>query len=461
MAIANDSINPTSFENLIVQTFATDSINAFVIKYTINSDIIYLPEHDSYILDATGTLEELDLTNSTSQKSDSNCYTAYFCDYHGTHAAGEKCKNQYPKQVCPASNSSGGGAIIIGIPGGTTSGGTGTTATSGTANTSTGSYSSGGVPTSTVYPTRTYTSINLELVLSLDNEQANWINDDANSKIKQELQMYIFNNVPLEATMSAESIAECNFAEELIDYCMANSNVDANKYVKAKIWEVTRINSNALKPCMKTILNDIKRLQNGSVGQIIQKFAGNTPQFNWEVKDGYLSSDLYGSTSVRYNTLTGTITTTFDSSKFADATDLAIARTIIHEAVHAYVTTVIWNNLGNATQQQLLLGPNWVNSQNNFGHDYMVTNYLIPIADALQEYGINKGYSLTRQFYEDMAWGGLTHDQQTGSLNSIFTEQVPNSSDRDRILNAISIEVSGMDINEIPRTPKGVDSGCY
>lgn len=159
MAIANDSINPTSFENLIVQTFATDSIKAYVIKYTINSDIIYLPEHDSYSLDTTGTLEELDLTNSTSQKSDSNCYTAYYCDYEGTHPAGKKCEKKYPKQVCAANNSSGGGAIIIGIPGGTTTGGTGTTTggtantTSGTSSTSTGTYSSGGVPTSTVYPT--------------------------------------------------------------------------------------------------------------------------------------------------------------------------------------------------------------------------------------------------------------------------------------------------------------------
>ena len=45
----------------------------------------------------------------------------------------------------------------------------------------------------------------------------------------------------------------------------------------------------------------------------------------------------------------------------------------------------------------------------------MVRNYLSDIAAALKQYGQSKGYSLSDEYYLDMAWGGLD-DEASGSL---------------------------------------------
>jgi hypothetical protein len=85
---------------------------------------------------------------------------------------------------------------------------------------------------------------------------------------------------------------------------------------------LNKIDDTQLKPCMKSILNGIKNLSNGSVAGIIQKFAGETPGFNWKLKDGVLPPDWNAATSPKYNNNTGTVTTTFDSQKFNNASDL-------------------------------------------------------------------------------------------------------------------------------------------
>jgi hypothetical protein len=112
-------------------------------------------------------------------------------------------------------------------------------------------------------------------------------------------------------------------------------------------WEEEKIDDSQLKPCMQKILTDIKNLTQGSVGQIIQKFSGSVPGWNWELKDGALSGGT-GNTDppALYNKTTGTVTTTFDSQAWPDATELSWARTILHESVHAYLSVYF------ATDQQ-------------------------------------------------------------------------------------------------------------
>lgn len=211
--------------------------------------------------------------------------------------------------------------------------------------------------------------------------------------------------------------------------------------------EVYQIKDNNLKPCMKKIMDSIKTLSNDLKG-IIKKFSGNSTGFNWELKDGTTNSGSTAQTSTNYNVTSGTVSTTFDTNQWNQASDLSWVRTILHESIHAYVISVEYNTSTSAEKIELL-GPNWLNRFTNKGHDFIANNYIEPITDALVEYGAKKGYNLSRSFYKDLAWGGL---QGTDAFN--------NYDYKDRALNVIKIEATKKDMNGNTKTQKGQDAGC-
>ena len=65
--------------------------------------------------------------------------------------------------------------------------------------------------------------------------------------------------------------------------------------------------------------------------------------------------------------------------------------------------------------------------------------------------GQSKGYSFNSQFYEDLAWGGL---QNTNAFGNFST------SEKNRILNTIAVELTGKDTNGNTQTQNGTDAGC-
>jgi hypothetical protein len=214
-----------------------------------------------------------------------------------------------------------------------------------------------------------------------------------------------------------------------------------------------KINDSQLKPCMKSVLNSIKTLSNGSLAGIIQKFAGETPGFNWTLIDEALPPNWNGSTNPIYNA--GTVTTTFDNQKFTHASDLAIARTILHESVHAYLVASFKNDPTAYLLNYGQLMKKWQDmngSLNDFQHDLMTKNFIVDIGIALKEYGASKGYNLTDQFYNDLAWGGL--DGTTTFMNL-------SNSDKTRIMNVILVEQTGFDSLGEQKVRKGKLSSCY
>lgn len=102
---------------------------------------------------------------------------------------------------------------------------------------------------------------------------------------------------------------------------------------------------------------------------------------------------------------------------------------------------------------------------NQIQHAEFVRNFVNDIAIALEEYGKNKGYTHTTQFYQDLAWGGLTH---TGTYDALgnpiettwFQSSVPSSTDRKRIVDTITIEQTGKDFSGTTKTQKGTNAGC-
>ena len=90
-------------------------------------------------------------------------------------------------------------------------------------------------------------------------------------------------------------------------------------------------------------------------------------------------------------------------------------------------------------------------SWNDVHHEEIARSLVKSVAVALESYGINKGFNLSKQFYEDMSWAGL---QETSTFKALP------SSDQKRILDTIATELKGKDINGNNKTQKGKNAGC-
>jgi hypothetical protein len=275
-----------------------------------------------------------------------------------------------------------------------------------------------------------------------------------------------YNVVTGEIYSSTYMYTDCGFLENIGGAGGGSSGVSVT--VPTVQSFLNKIDDSNLSPCMKAILAAIKNLSNGSVVGIIQKFAGETPGYNWTMKEGVLPQYVNGQTSPFYNSATGTVTTVFDSQKFTNASDLAITTTILHESVHSYLvayfhTDPINGNNSNTTAYPDLLKDLEKTKHPNFNdlqHNEMIRNFMDDISKSLQEYSILKGYLINDpNYFKDMAWGGLTTDKY-GNLTPLFLQLVPNSTDRDRISNLLSSEQTGYDLNNNYKGIHGTLSGC-
>lgn len=118
-------------------------------------------------------------------------------------------------------------------------------------------------------------------------------------------------------------------------------------------------------------------------------------------------------TSSIYNSSNGTVTTTFDTQAFLNATDLSWARTFLHESMHAFFIAYYNEDRRDflGTYAQMVQDWNTYQNWNDVHHEEFARSLVNGIADALSEYGRNQGYKLSRQFYEDMSWAGLQGTQ--------------------------------------------------
>ncbi len=226
---------------------------------------------------------------------------------------------------------------------------------------------------------------------------------------------------------------------------------------------LSKIDDTQLNPCMKPILRDIQNLSNGSVAGIIREFSAEMPGYNWTVREGHLDVNYNGKTNPVYNSVTGTITTTFDSQKFTNASDLALVTAILHESVHAYLIAYFYTDRINAPKTYGDMVSEWEKVENpdfnDIHHHEMIRTFMKDIALSLEEYGQLKGYNLGSRFYSDLAWGGLTTDEY-GYPTQIFKNIIPSYKDRERIQNVIIIEQTGIDSEGNPQNQRGRMSAC-
>ena len=184
--------------------------------------------------------------------------------------------------------------------------------------------------------------------------------------------------------------------------------------------------------CMRALLDSIKGVQSGNIATIISKLADTIPNYNWTLKEGILPANINGQTSYS----NGMATTVIDYSKLQNATDIAAIRTMIHEAVHAYLTIYYMNDKTNfnndyPSQLQNFIATHNQNLNDN-QHVVMVVSFVGSISAAIQQVAKNMGYTnIPTQVFDDLAWGGLT---TTKAFQGLSTD------DQDRILERLAAE---------------------
>lgn len=208
-----------------------------------------------------------------------------------------------------------------------------------------------------------------------------------------------------------------------------------------------------LSPCMQSILTDLRNLKHGSVGQIIQKFSRGISGYNWELKADSLSGVTAQTDFSSYKNSTRTITTTFDSQAWPNATELSWARTLLHESLHAYLLVYFSTNKSSFIERypQMMQDLGILHEWDAVHHEEFARSLAFSIAYSLEEYGKMKGYTLSKQFYEDMSWAGL---QDTEAFKKLpLNEQT-------RILDTVSAELTGADSMGNFKMQMGKPAGC-
>lgn len=191
------------------------------------------------------------------------------------------------------------------------------------------------------------------------------------------------------------------------------------------------LNNLSSNPCAESVFNAISS-QNGSMADFINTFAspnGNYTKFTYNIE---ISNSISGTGQTSSDGV-GTITTKLNCSYLKEATKLAIARTMMHEALHAYMYAYLVKEGKNVFIQNF---PDVIwqfGGQNINTHEQMVNSYLNTIAEALKQLDGNRQ---DEQFYKDIAWGGLTGTSsflalsgtdKTRILDRLVDEQVGNA----------------------------------
>lgn len=220
----------------------------------------------------------------------------------------------------------------------------------------------------------------------------------------------------------------------------------------------SEIDDTNLLDCMKGVLGALKTLPGNTVADIIKKFSGELPGYRLSFEQKFIGGDAgLGQTAWVDNVIkNGYVTINFNSNRdvIQNATDVAVAATMLHESVHAYLYAYYKDDPTSATAdypelfRKFIVKKSGINS-NTTQHNVMAKIFIDDIAASLIEYGKVEGHNMDDSFYKDLAWKGLTETDAFKSLNDI---------DKKRIINTIYAEQYGVERESTKR--KGNKLGC-
>jgi hypothetical protein len=224
-----------------------------------------------------------------------------------------------------------------------------------------------------------------------------------------------------------------------------------------------KIINNLSNPCAKSIFTELENgiFENDILKPEVQIVTNNIFTLNFSETILKLFED---STQTNYTILNGNVegsnastnplnnTTTLSNAYLANATQLSIARTMIHELLHAYINSTLKNRPGfiNMTlgmKMREYAKDRGIIEAGVFHHEFMA-QYVDAMAYSLYEWDkqYGTGGNLGWDYYNSMAWGGLFQTDGSGSIVSetdSFKELVPNSNDRQDIADIVFNEIKG------------------
>jgi hypothetical protein len=172
---------------------------------------------------------------------------------------------------------------------------------------------------------------------------------------------------------------------------------------------------------LKGVLVGVSNLKEGKVGEIIRKFSGADPRWVWTVEEGYVPGQANAHTKPAQNG----VVTTLNYSRLKGATRLSVARTLIHEMIHAYLVLSFRYDTAAAKKypriEAAYKGVVPAPELNEVHHREMAQSFVGVIASALREYGRSLGLTVNDSVYTDLAWGGLDfqHNEELAEENKL------------------------------------------
>jgi hypothetical protein len=240
-------------------------------------------------------------------------------------------------------------------------------------------------------------------------------------------------NNPCEIPYTLDETCECVLAEAI-----ENDEVVVVTPKEEFITDLIEdsIISTNLDPCAENILNDLKNLTS-DISDVLARFGNVTSVYNWEIKSGTPSNsnnvaETNWSEDENGYTIDNSYLTLMNTNYINQATNLAIARTILHEAIHAYILSFIEEFLDDPQVNQ-------ENFQNNFPevwdffvaksnnvdvgniedahHEQMAATFIDSIGSALAEYDNNQQ---DMYYYYYLAWGALFETNAWNTVTSFY-----------------------------------------
>lgn len=216
-----------------------------------------------------------------------------------------------------------------------------------------------------------------------------------------------------------------------------------NNHEVEYVMEDQIIYDNQLLDCQKNILLGLLATPEARISEILNDFSGEGPDsrnYDWKVKTGNLGIGEANAITVNFGDLA---VTTINNNRMANATDIKLAATFIHEAIHAWLG-FHFNQVEpeNVYEEYEEYYNAYINEQalaNDVGHNVMADVFRNRIKNAIRAYGESKGYVIDNFVYEALAWGGIT-ETKNGLVHPKFLEYVPNANTRSQILNILNAE---------------------
>lgn len=150
---------------------------------------------------------------------------------------------------------------------------------------------------------------------------------------------------------------------------------------------------------------------------MIQKFDGEFSVANLKFS---LDSGLPSITNGQTSTLNSSyVEISLNQNTLADRTNLGVARTLIHETIHAEMYRKL-KSMGFNLDINDFPGiyDYYRRYELNWQHEQMAAHYVEVIGEMLQEFD---NYSNSYQYYEDFAWAGLYYFEDINAGPGNFT----------------------------------------